>query len=510
VIAAVVAATALACASASPARFVQLRLSVVAYGVQGSGTIALDLRTGRFARRFDDGPASESEGFDGRRAWRADATGMSRVQGNAGERNEIVAWSSALMRAMQNTHKHAVLKGATDSVDVVFDHYERRDGCTVPGRIVARSAQNGAWTATLRDVAVPPSLSPSVFEPPSPPRDFALSGVTRLPVSMEIGSPVIDVRVDGVALHFLLDTGGQNVITTRAAARVGLRVVGRGVVNGGGGGSAAIRYAFADTVRVGTAEMRHQPFIVLSPDALPPVDGIVGYELLARFAARLDMAHGTLELARRASAFGRAEHPARFAYFDRQPQIGGSLDGIVGAFSVDTGSSLNAQVQAPFVQEHDLVTRLRASVRTYANDVGGRYPIYLVRVSDLRLGNATVQDPVLNLLTRASSSNNATLVANVGDGLLRRWIIVLDYAGQTIDLRSGGDADAGTVVHDRSGILLQEHSGAVIVRLVLSGTPASEAGIREGARIEAVDGSRCTPATRLVSARCFPGRPAPP
>ena len=55
-----------------------LHLAVNAYGVRGSGTVAIDRATGRFLRRFNAGPASEQEGFDGVRAWRADATGMAR------------------------------------------------------------------------------------------------------------------------------------------------------------------------------------------------------------------------------------------------------------------------------------------------------------------------------------------------------------------------------------------------------------------------------------------------
>ena len=59
----------------------------------------IDRRTGRFVRRFDTGPTSEREGFDGARAWRADATGLARVQGNVDQRGAILADSYLFARA---------------------------------------------------------------------------------------------------------------------------------------------------------------------------------------------------------------------------------------------------------------------------------------------------------------------------------------------------------------------------------------------------------------------------
>lgn len=468
-------------------RFVIMRERVEAYGVPGTGTILIDRQTGHFVRRFAAGPASEEEGWDGSRAWRADATGTARVQANSGERAEIAGWSSALVRAIDSSPHHAWVAGATDHVDISFDRYRKAGALSLPARIAAKSKENGVWTADLQSAQTIAQVAGNAFAPPATAADFHLDGVSRIPVAMTIGSPVIEVRVNGRRLHFLLDTGGQNVITPLAAELARLRVVGGGVVSGGGGGEAPIRYAFADSVRVGAAEMLHQPFIVIPAASLPPVDGIVGYELLARFAVRLDMEHQTLELAPQAKAFGKAVAPAPFGYSDRAPQVEGSLDGVRGAFSIDTGSSLTAQIPTPIVRAYHLIDRLHATVATHASDVGGSYPIYLARAKAMRLGEAQFPRPLVDLLVRAQTSNSSTVVANVGDGLLRRWVLVFDYPHQTIDFRPGGDP-SGIIVHDRSGIVLGAKSSALVATLVFSGTPASQAGVEEGTKIAAVNG----------------------
>jgi len=487
----VIAAALLAASLATaPSRYVVLRLRTTVFGVAGTGTIAVDRRTGRFARRLAAGPASVSEGWDGTRAWRADATGLGRIEGNAGERSEILAWSRVLVRALRIERPLDVtVSSGRDHTALAFDRIGP-DG--VPHRIVATSTQDGTWSASVISVATPKALPPSAFAPGPAPHDATLAGVTRVPASMRAGSPQIDVVVDGVRLRCYFDTGGQNVITAAAAARIGMQPVGAGIVRGGGGGTVPIRFAFARTVRIGAATLRHQPFIVL-PGSIFGVDGIVGYEVLARLAARLDMTRETLALAPRASAFGPPQHPLHFVYVDHQPQVAGAVAGIRGPLTIDTGSSLNAEVQAGAVHRYDLVQRWHARITADVADVGKRYPVYVVRVPSLRIGHRVVPTPLVELQTHLDPTDDRPTLANVGDGILRGWIIVLDYPDQTIDLRAGG-AVASTVVRDHSGIVLAPAGNALIAGTVLGGTPAAAAGIVTGERILGIDGRVVTAA----------------
>ena len=474
------------------AHVIVLYLNVNAYGVPGTGTIALDTQRGRFARRFDAGPASEYEAFDGRIAWRADATGMPRTQGNTGERGEILQWSHALQNAVRSCPSRAYLAGSTDHVTVLFNECRTISGVRVPTHIVYKSEQNGVWTATVRDVRSLAKIPLKAFVPAPNPHDFQLAAITRVPIATTQGVPELTVRVNGKPLHFVLDTGGQNLLSEKAARLVGVQAVGHGIVSGGGGGIVPIRYGFADSVEVGAATMRHQPFIIL-PASLPyGIDGLVGYELLARFPARLDLRHNMLELAPRAAAFGRSVAPVRFDYFDRQPEVQGALDDVTGAFSIDTGSNLTAEVQAPAVVRYDLIAKLHATVTAQAADVGTRYPIYVVRAGALKLGSATFPKPIVSLMSPANRQKNKTTIANVGDGILGHWVVVFDYPRQRIDFRPGGSA-APTMVRDHSGIVLGADAKGLIAAQVLGGTPAAESGVKQGLKIVAIDGKPVGP-----------------
>ncbi len=436
--------------SGSAARYVRLSFDVTVYGVTGHGAIVVDRSTGEFVRRFDAGPVSEREGWDGVHAWRADATGMARVEGNVDERGAIVVWSRLLAPARDDEPcavcgsrapditvapstglATAVVRHVSEQTErTTFADYRRDGGFIVPHTLIDTS-ENGTWEAHVRAVDTPAAIAPGTFAPPPDPHDAAIDGVVTGALLGPSPIPTIAVSVNGgPPLRFALDTGGQNVIAPDAARRLGMQIVGNGTVGGAGAGLANIQYAWARSVAIGSAQMRDQPFLVLDLGKNIPFDGIIGYELLARFAVRLDFVHERYAIAADARALG--EQPGTdvaMVFDDRQPQIAGSLDGIPGAMTIDTGSASVLDVNAPFVAAHDLRTKYHAVDSGFPiGGVGGQVHAYVARAEELRLGAVRFQDvPLLLTDATAGAEANPTVAANVGDRVLRRYNLVLDY-----------------------------------------------------------------------------------
>ncbi|MGD1067607.1 MAG: retropepsin-like aspartic protease [Vulcanimicrobiaceae bacterium] len=448
-------------------RYLRMQLAVVVYGVRGTGELLIDRATGRFVRRLDAGPASEREGWDGERAWRADPSGMPRIEGNLDQRDAIRAFADAFVRLPPGARVERAADGTervripdvARGIDVVRDPVSglvtaivRYPGATrdrtsfadqrivddlvVPFALTDVSV-NGVWHADVVGLTTPSQVAASAFAPPPPPHDTSLAGTTSIALDPSFDLPVLRVRVNGgPPLRFLLDTGGQNVITPAAAARCGLQVVGAGTVDGTGPGLASIQFATARTEQIGGALLRNQPFVVLDLGAALPVDGIVGYEVLARLAARLDLAHHRLDLAPSADAFGAVGVREPFVFDEREPQLVGALDGIAGTEAVDTGNDNYVEVDAPFVRAYDLLRRYHGIPdRGGIIGVGGAIDEYVARAGALRIGAVVVRNVAIGLTTsRRGEETDPSVAMQIGDPVWRRFVVIFDYPNQVIRL----------------------------------------------------------------------------
>ena len=60
-----------------------------------------------------------------------------------------------------------------------------------------------------------------------------------------------------------------------------------------------------------------------------------------------------------------------FHFQDNQPEVKGSVDGVAGLFTIDTGDSGSLLLIAPFARRYDLVTRYQADIPYSGRAVGG-------------------------------------------------------------------------------------------------------------------------------------------
>jgi hypothetical protein len=121
--------------------------------------------------------------------------------------------------------------------------------------------------------------------------------------------PVVEVKVNGVAAHFLIDTGGgESIIDPGFADRIGARRFGADSGAFAGGRTGVFEHAVVDSIHLGSARVTAVPAQVMSTRAFAPaaaglpVDGILGTVLLSHFRATLDFGAGTLLLNRRSSS----------------------------------------------------------------------------------------------------------------------------------------------------------------------------------------------------------------
>jgi hypothetical protein len=525
-------------------------------GLDGTGEAIEDVRTGRYVERYTLGPASGAEGFDGKMAWSQDASGQPRPEesddarlGAVDEayRRALAFWYPArwpatihsLGRRQDGGRSFDVLgitprggrpfelwvdaatglfdrtveAGGRETRTTFFSEYRLADGVRLP---FAQRSTNGDTkydqTFTVASVLHNQEVSAAAFAMPgAPAADFALAaGATSVTVPFELlnNHIYVEVKLDGKGpFRVLCDTGGANILTPEAAHALGLQPQGALQGRGVGDKSEDVGLVKVATLELGGATLRNQLFAVFPLRELAGAEGVaesglVGYEVFKRFVVRVDYERRTLTLTLPAAfAYHGGGTVVPFKFNEHIPQVEGAIDGIAGAFDIDTGSRASLDLLAPFVEEHALRARYAPRFEGVAGwGVGGPARAQFARAGSLRLGGVEIARPVVELTLQTKGAFAAKYVAgNVGGALLRLFNVTFDYSRQQLIFERRADS-AQPIPFDRAGLWLNLAeappgvSGPPGFEVIDSyaGGPAAEAGLRQGDLVVAVDGK--TPA----------------
>ncbi len=518
-------------------------------GLSGPVTLIEDARAGKTVTRFNLGPVQGAEGFDGTHAWEQDPGGevtahdapeamevartdvwlttrgflqpcfaraevspvREQVEGSArylvveatppGGRR-VALWFDAQTALLART----VMRRESKTVTTVLGDYRAVAGGV---RLAFHSAQDVTDSAgrtdpreheevTLARVTVNPPLDAAAFAMPSMAPSAHIedpSGVTRVPFQLVNNHIYAEGTVDGKAVRFLVDTGGLNLLTPAAAARLGLEGKGKLAASGVGDQQVDLAFARAHEVRVGAAVLARPVFFVIDLGSLGAVegvtaDGLVGFEMFRRFRVTIDYAARTLTLADPARFTPPpGAHVVPFDMSERIPVLTGKLDGLPVRISVDTGSRSSLTLHSPFVRADDLVKRYDAAPeRVTGWGVGGPSRARPARLGTLEIGDVVIKDIAGDLSTSDKGSfANPDLSANLGGGVLRRFQVSFDYDARKMYLAPNLDVSAPDPF-DRSGMWLLADGDALKITAIAPRGAAEKAGLKAGDRIVGAGG----------------------
>ncbi len=512
-------------------------------GLEGTGDAFDDLEHGRFLDRYSLGPMTGAQGYDGKVAWSLDSS--KQVREESGGEARLAAVDDAYRRRLGYWFPERAparmqmrvedeggraffvftiepaggrpfdmwIDGATYLVDrfvekmametrtTFLSDYRPVGGVKVPFR--SRSTNGEAkydQLGEVTEVVLNPPLEPALFAMPAPPPpDFSFAGgktSTTVPFALVNNHIYVDVKLNGKGpFRLLCDTGGANIVTPTLAAELGLRSEGALQGRGVGEKSEDVALARVDAVTVGDATIRDQLFAVFPMESFEkveglPIHGLIGYEVFKRFVVEVNYGSShlvlTLPSAFRYAGKGTA---VPFQFNSHIPQVEGAIDGIRGKFDIDTGSRSSVDLLGPFVAEHDLRKKYRATEAVVTGwGVGGPARSYVTRAKELKLGTVVVRDPVTLLSAQEKGAFSDPYVAgNVGGGVLKRFNVIFDYGQKQLYLEPNAN-DRTRDAFDRSGMWVNVEGTAFAVADVLAGGPAALAGVRVGDAIVAVDG----------------------
>ena len=311
-------------------------------------------------------------------------------------------------------------------------------------------------------------------------------------IPFELAGNHIYVRVrvnDGAPLWFLFDSGAAEtdlLIDPKRASQP----------------QQSVTVALAG-VTVHSQTLEPQSLNFASSDG-HPLDGVLTYGFIRNFVVVIDYAARTLSLYDPKS-FHYEGTGERVKLTALEADNGANLyladlsltssdgKGAVGHFIVDTGVRLALTINTPFVQAHDLLASQKHTVTAV---IGSGLSIkdttlVLTRMPSVAVGGLTLNNVIAGLSQyKTGMLSLSEFDGIVGGEFLRRFRVILDEAHSQMILEKNARFTK-PFEYDMSGVLLlAEGEGADTFRVhaVLAGSPAEEAGLREGDRIVAIDG----------------------
>jgi hypothetical protein len=513
-------------------------------GVTGPQDTWQDVETGRFLHTTNLPPAPRSDGFDGISAWYQGLSGIAYRLGDVDARLNAANESYRTARAWWFADRHAatvaaagtaqeggrhfdilqitpeggraftlwidsathlidrtIEQQAEDRVVTRYADYRRVGGVMLPFTIRTGDGGDPSDDAveTVQRVELNAAIPDARFSmPAAPPADTEIAGggdSVTVPIRLDNNKILVPVSINGAPpIGAEFDSGGSLILQPALLADLKLSGTAHAKEEGGGEGSVTASRGLVGSISIGGATMRNLAFHSFDFSAAKPKLVLVGQETLQRFVVSFDFDQMTMTLTEPKAfrACGRGT-VIPFQFQDNQPEITGTVDGVAGLFTIDTGDSGSLLLIAPFAQRYGFAQKLHAVFTYSGRAIAATHGLY-ARAHTVTFDGADgrpvehITRPVTRISTQhAGFDADRDVSANIGLGILKQFNLTFDYAHQQIILERNhfyGMPD----IFNRAGLRLEQQGDGWVVAKLYPNSPAADAGMKAGDSVQRVNG----------------------
>jgi hypothetical protein len=326
---------------------------------------------------------------------------------------------------------------------------------------------------------------------------------TPIDTQIVLGLTYIRGSINGSRpLDVVLDSGAsESIVTPQLTEELHLKTEETAAAAGPGrGGDNLLHMVHGATLTLGGTTIVDQTIAALPIDYVAqqagvPTDGIFGGNFFTSFVVDEDYTAHTVRLLDSATfapsadfvsvAVNLASNVAFTRLAFRAPD-GSELSGI---FEIDSGLVADLIFAEPFVKAHPALLAGKRVDLPSVTAVGGNMQIQAGRIQALTLGSFVLKEPVAIFPSNAAGVlANAQIAGILGTGVLKRFHVIFDWPHQRMLLAPGPDVNIrspGSCSGLSLRVALPDYH-RLLVKGVIAGSPAAQAGFLAGDVIEAV------------------------
>jgi Aspartyl protease/PDZ domain len=314
----------------------------------------------------------------------------------------------------------------------------------------------------------------------------------KIPIKIYTGGViVIEAKLNNILepLNFILDTGSGGIsLDSATCAEFNIASRKTDTLVSGIGGTRNVSYAFNQTLATGKLKTDNLNFYVNDYSLLSSVygekiDGIIGFGLLSRYIFEINFD----------SSYIKIYSPGKYKY-----EVGGTM--IYPTFSrliahsigikdkiktnpniyFDTGAGLCLLLTENFLKDNKILLSRRKPVITEVQGLNGKKKMRLTVVKRVQIGPYVFRNVPTNLYDDAENVTSYPYTAGLlGNDILRRFNIVLNYPSKEIHLKPNGSF-YDHFDYAYTGMTLYSYGDKIIIDDIVAKSPAEKAGLKNG------------------------------
>lgn len=323
--------------------------------------------------------------------------------------------------------------------------------------------------------------------------------ITQFPFKILTGGIItLKARLGGFpdTLNFILDTGSGGIsLDSTTSERLQLHPEKSDRTIRGIAGIHKVRFLYNRELILPGLNVKELNFHINDYDVLTSaygekIDGIIGYSFLSRYIVKVDYDSLKIYVYNK----GTIKYP-RGGFLLKPnlvnlPVIGSTIidqRSIFSRFYFDTGAGMCLLLSSDFVNDSAFIRGKRKWYATQAEGLGGKAPMKQGVIRQLRLGPYKFRNvPTFVFDDEYNVTSYPYLAGLIGNDLLRRFNLIINYEKRDLYLVPNSHFRE-TFDYSYTGLGMYWSDGEITVQDIMPGSPAEEAGFKQGDLVMAVN-----------------------